>query len=358
MKKQSIFTSDVSQSLLEHHLSGNFRKILVFSGKRSYTTSGAAKVIKGIAQLGKYEISRVSDFNTNPRLSDLESSLKKIREYCPDVIIAIGGGSVIDMAKLTRFFESHSGEIFNGQYTKIKDNIPLIAIPTTSGTGSETTHFAVLYDGNIKHSIAHPEILPDNVILDPTLTYNTDSYLTACSGFDALAQAIEAYWNKNATSESDGYARRAIELLWTNLPIAVHSPNERARKNMMEGAYWAGKAINITKTTAPHAFSYPFTMHYGYPHGHAVALTFPMIAELNLVSDAIPDNKRAYLLSVIAPSGNLADAIRQYISSIGLGFRGEEIDTSKILSGINLSRLSNNPVAITEEMTHKILGNL
>ena len=127
----------------------------------------------------------------------------------------------------------------------------------------------------------HTDILPDVAIVYPPFTYNNPKYLTACTGFDALAQGIESYWNVNATEESDEYAKRAIQLLWPNLPVAVNAPTKQARDKVSEGSYWAGRAINITKTTAPHAFSYPFTTYYGYPHGHAVALTFPFFMQYN-----------------------------------------------------------------------------
>ncbi len=354
MSQDHEFTKDGAKNLISC-LPPITRKILVFSGKESYKTSGAEVLIRQFSKYGDFEITRYCDFKVNPRFTDLEGAIGKIRAINPDVIIAIGGGSVIDMAKLSRFFECHNGETFSGKYDKTKDSIPLIAIPTTAGTGSEATHFAVLYEGTTKHSIAHQDIKPDFAILDAALTEKTDAYLTACTGFDALAQAIEAYWNKNATLESDRYALEAIGLLWDSLPLAVKSPTRDIRSKMLKGAYLAGKAINITKTTAPHAFSYPFTMHYGYPHGHAVALTFPAFAAINLAPGAIEEGKRTRLLSILSLEQPIEKGISDYINDIGLDFRGESIDTSKILAGINLSRLANNPVKIDQNTAIEII---
>ena len=117
-------------------------------------------------------------------------------------------------------------------------------------------------------------------VVYPQFTYQNDAYLTACTGFDALAQAIESYWAKGATNESRDYSVRAIGLLWKQLPQLIQSPTKELRNQVAEGAYWAGRAINISTTTAPHAFSYVFTSKYGYPHGHAVAFTFPFFMKL------------------------------------------------------------------------------
>lgn len=357
MGQKYEFTHDALRTLLDN-LPADTHKILVFTGKKSYETSGACKLIRQLSESTNLEITRHCDFEVNPRLSDLEKAIDAIRFARPDAIIAIGGGSVIDMSKLARFFECHSGDYIGGTYKMIKSPIPLIAIPTTAGTGSETTHFAVLYKGSTKYSIAHSVIRPDFALLYPDLTDNANPYLTACSGFDALAQAIEAYWNKNANIESDKYALEAIGLLWDSLPLAVKSPTKDIRSKMLKGAYLAGKAINITKTTAPHAFSYPFTMHYGYPHGHAVALTFPIFAAINLAPGAIEEGKRTKLLSILSLEQPIEKGISDYINDIGLDFRGEFIDTSKILAGINLSRLANNPVIIDLHKATEILSSI
>ncbi|MDE6157944.1 MAG: phosphonoacetaldehyde reductase [Muribaculaceae bacterium] len=322
--------------------------ILLVTGKASFEKCGAAAAILPMLKQHGFSVTRFCDFDTNPDTEGLARGLASISEIKPDAIIAVGGGSTIDMAKLIRFFHAYSGEILSGKYTRTAPLVPLTAIPTTAGTGSEATHFAVLYHKGIKHSIEHDDIRPDYAIVDATLTYGSPAYLTACAGFDALAQAIEAYWNRNATDSSDALALKAIELLYPALPHIVTNPDDYLRRrHVAEGAYWAGRAIDITKTTAPHAFSYPFTSHYGYPHGHAVALTFPLIAEINISRSGMPDYKKDYLRHLFGTSDKIAEVLGAYTHSIGLALRPDNYDIDLISSEINLGRLANNPAEIS-----------
>ena len=189
-------------------------------------------------------------------------------------------------------------------------------------------------------------ILPDYAIVNSELTWNQSSYLTACAGFDALAQGIEAYWNKNATEESDEYALKSIDLIYETLPKVVANPTPELRSRMSEGAFWAGKAINITKTTAPHAFSYPFTSHYGIPHGHAVALTFPYIAYYNFTKGKMFASKKKIIAKLFNASDNIFSHLKNYVNSINLRTPAKNYDVDLILSEISLERLVNNPAEI------------
>lgn len=334
------------RSLFSDH---KWDKVLLVTGKQSYSTSGAEHFIEKCLCSLNIEASRFYDLANNPNIIDLKKGLALTKGLSPSVIIAIGGGSVIDMGKLLRFFHTHDGEILGGHYKHNGKEIPLITIPTTAGTGAEATHFAVLYDEQgKKHSIANEAILPDYAVIYPELTYNQTPYVTACSGFDALAQSIEAYWNKNATPESDEYALKAMHLIYPSLPIAVNNPTKEARDRMAEGAYWAGRAINITKTTAPHAFSYPFTSYYGIPHGHAVSLVFPMIAELNLTQGLMPKVKKNFIRKLLGIEDDISGAIIKYIEDIGLTIPSKDYDVYKIIEGINLERLANNPIFISK----------
>lgn len=349
MEQRVAFESDCIPVLTEILEEIKPQRILLVTGKNSFEKSCAKDFILGCLSNKNVGIKRFSDFDNNPNIKDLKKGLETTKIYDPDLVIATGGGSVIDMAKLIRFFHTHEHEedIFNGKYCQSRTKIPVIAIPTTAGTGSEATHFAVLYDEKkTKHSIANPDILPEYAIVNSALTFGQSWYLTACAGFDALAQGIEAYWNKNATEESDRYAEKAISLIYDILPEVVAHPNEDLRAKMSEGAYWAGKAINITKTTAPHAFSYPFTSHYGIPHGHAVALTFPYIADYNFSKGNIPVFKKDKLSKLLNVNDNICLSLKNYINQIGLYTPVMDYDADIILSEINLERLANNPAVI------------
>ncbi len=332
------------------------KKVLLVRGKGSYEQCGAKEVIAEM--LKECDVVEYFDFEENPKLEDVHRGLELLVDRGVNLILAVGGGSVMDMAKLIRFFYSYKGEEIGREFEKVNDLLPLIAMPTTAGTGAEATHFAVMYKDKVKYSVAHADILPDIAIVYPPFTYNNPKYLTACTGFDALAQAIEAWWNKNATEESDGYAVKAIEMLYDNLPLVVNRPTEEIRNIVSEGSYWAGRAINIAKTTAPHAFSYPFTTHYGYPHGHAVALTFPFFMEYNYGdgNDAKHTEKmnKLYTLFRIVDRRSALKIMREYLEVIGLGLRDKEFSIDVIIDNVNLDRLSNNPVEVSLLLINKL----
>ena len=342
----------------------NPKRIFLVRGKKSYHLCGAEKVINDTLKDFSSEVLLFCDFEENPKIEDVKKGLSILEKFNPDIIIAIGGGSVLDISKLIRFFHSYEGEETGNKFEQKCPLIPLLALPTTAGTGCEATHFAVMYKDKVKYSVEHDDILPDFAFVYPPFTYNNPSYLTACTGFDALAQGIEAYWNVNATVESDEYAMKAIQLLWPNLPLAVNSPTEEVRNKVSEGAYWAGRAINITKTTAPHAFSYPFTTYFGYPHGHAVALTFPFFFDLNCNkmnnSNVYIDDKIKYwrkidilenLLGI--PNEKELEMLMKYVNKI-FSKRPKINSFDAYLKLVNLQRLKNNPIILDEFVIEKL----
>src|SRR3989344_1935280 len=253
----------------------NPSSIFLVTGKKSYFESGAQEVLEHI--LHSYQVTYFSDFSVNPQLEDVIKGTSLFRKTNSDLVIAVGGGSVIDIAKSINFLAAQQGApedyITKKQTAQIKPK-SFVAIPTTAGTGSEATHFAVVYIQKTKYSLAHEEwMLPDYVFLDPTLTYNLPRYITASTGIDVLCQAVESYWSTQSTEESKGYAREAIGMVLNNLVEAVNNPSLQSREAMLLAANLAGKAINISKTTACHSVSYPMTSYFGVSHGHACALT-------------------------------------------------------------------------------------
>lgn len=195
------------------------------------------------------------------------------------------GGSVIDVAKAVNILNANPGDpvgyIEKRKEIKHKGKV-IVVIPTTAGSGSEATHFIVFYMGKIKCSLGHKEFtLPDYAVVDSTLTRSLPPYQTASTGMDALGQAVESYWGIYSTDKSKKYARDAIEIIMGNLQEAVNNPTLKSREAMAKGANMAGKAIDITRTTACHAIAYPITSYFGVSHGHAVGLTIPSILVYN-----------------------------------------------------------------------------
>lgn len=330
------FTNNIIPILRGRLVSMHAQHVFIVHGKHSYAQCGAAAMVSEALQGLVIHVTDFDNFSSNPKDEEAQQGLSILFQAKPDVILAIGGGSAMDMAKLIRHYAAEQGYI-----------VPLWAIPTTAGTGAEATHFAVVYREGKKCSVEADDILPDIVMLYPPFTYSNNSYLTACTGFDALAQAIEAFWNPNATEESNLYALRAIAHIHHQLPKCVSNPEVHyLREDLLLGAYYAGKAINITKTTAPHAFSYAFTSHCGYPHGHAVAITFPFFAKLNM--EGHPKNEELRWMLGLSKEADMQEYFTEYVKSIGLkykGTKGEDLHT--LLSQVNIERLKNNPVEMT-----------
>ena len=304
----------------------------VVRGHRSFEACGGQDVIAQLQKKTHCQISEFEDFSVNPKYEEAQVGLERLLQSKADLIVSIGGGSVMDMSKLIRHMAVEKGY-----------SIPLHAMPTTAGTGAEATHFAVVYIDGKKQSIAADDVLPDVAVVYPPFTYSNSVYQAACAGFDAVAQAIESFWAKGATEESREYSVKALGLLWNQLPQLVQNPTEELRNQVAEGAYWAGRAINISTTTAPHAFSYAFTSHYGYPHGHAVALTFPFFVKLNGTKDL-------YELLELS-SIEIIPQMEAYIEALGLSLALDSlVDVHGVLQEVNLQRLSNNPVDVKENV--------
>ena len=346
-------------------------KMFVVHGGKSYSSSGAEKLLlEALDAASKnlpHRIEKVdfSDFHPNPDVSEIEKAYALFEAEGCDSVICLGGGSCMDTAKMTRHLVLERKGV----------RVPLLAVPTTSGTGAEATRFAVFYDNHKKISVDFPDVLPDTAFVIPSLTYSQGEYLTLCSGFDAFAQACESFWNVHATEESVEYATKAIKDLWPVLLRIADSKDkgeefsmsEQERFRMGRGSYWAGRAINVTRTTAPHAFAYFLTTNYGYPHGHAVAMTFPFFHSLNVLcpkekylgEDYALYKERMFrlsdLLSMEDPS-----RMQEVVTKLGLGnLRHEEnFDYDGFIKAVNPARLSNNPAKVDEEACERLVSYL
>lgn len=349
------------------------KKIFLVCGQHSFVVSGAKEFFLPLLKRDLHiHVAFFTDFANNPRYEDILIGVQKCKEANCDMIIGIGGGSTLDMAKSIRAFSAY--EVFletNTLKRNTKPLLPLIAIPLTSGTGAEATQFSVIYKDERKFSLLHHSILPDGVYLSSEFTNNMGAYLTACTGFDAFSQAVEAYWNINATNHSDKYALKAIRLLWENnrLLYTVQNPlDNKYRASLSEAAYLSGKAINITQTTAPHAFSYAFTSKYAFPHGHAVALTFPFFFLENVFPESFSGMERGSsnslermkaLLEIMKLPFNVKivrEEMQEFILRLGLTMRKLPNNSFEyIINEFNSERAKNNPVLINEALKERLL---
>ena len=238
---------------------------------------------------------RFSDFQPNPLYESVVKGLVVFHLEKCDSIIAIGGGSAIDVAKCIRFYSCRPNQaaVFN--------EIQMVAIPTTAGTGSESTRFAVIYKNGEKQSISDESCLPSAVLLDPTTLTTLPDYPRKTSMLDALCHAIEAFWSVNSTEESRKYSRSAIQFILSGMEPYLANRSE-GNAIMLRAANLAGRAINIAQTTAGHAMCYKLTSLYGISHGHAAALCvrklWPfMIENISLCTD---ERGAAYLMDTFS----------------------------------------------------------
>ena len=214
-----------------------------------------------------------SDFTANPKYEDLLKGINLANFIELDLILAIGGGSTLDIAKLISCFlcydKSKYESILLGKLQITKKKCPVLAIPTTFGSGAEATKFSVLYKDNIKYSISSEYIKPDYSILSEKFTQSLPKKIAATSSMDAFCQAIESFWANSATQESSYFAMQSLKITKDFLIPAVNNPSAKNHLKMLQAANFAGQAINITRTTAPHAFSYYLTTQYNIPHGES-----------------------------------------------------------------------------------------
>jgi len=360
----------VIQSLTDIVEQYSVKRIFLVTGKGSYSSSGAEKKLLSI--IDGIEVCRFFDFEVNPKVGQAVEGAKLLKLFEPDIVIAIGGGSVIDMAKLVNTLAAH--QITDYLHIIEKNKVshagkPLVAIPTTAGTGSEATHFAVVYIEEKKYSLTHTYILPDIVILDPEMTFNMPTYVSASSGVDALSQAIESFWSLGATEESRMYASKAITAIWHAIIPAVRDKNKVAMEEMSYAANSAGKAINISKTTAPHAISYPISMCSNIAHGHAVALTLGKFFIINsdiakslekkdvqMVENLTSTMEKIFKLLECKDAEEcckkwyfMMNAVGLEVSFTKLSIDNDEIIES-ILNNVNYERMINHPVKLCRDI--------
>ena len=363
MSQRVKFGLDALESLVLLLKEFDPKSILIITGKNSFSKSGAKNKLEPI--LKNYNYTRFFDFEENPKIEDVEKGVDIFNKYNCDFIIAIGGGSVIDMGKLINFFNKKLKPFKNSFKRKLseKDKCPFVAIPTTAGAGSEATHFAVVYANKLKYSIADENLIPDIALIDHSFLKSQSKNQIVISGLDTFCQGIESYWSVNSNDESLAYSSKAILLSWYNLKNSIER-NDVSEK-LAKAAYFAGKAINITKTTGPHALSYGFTTHYGIPHGHAVSIFLPFFINFhkNINQKNVSDKRGhefvlkkmesiAEILSINYT--NLEDEIITFFRELGLEINFKKLNISEdkffnALKSLNQDRLKNNPRYLNQQ---------
>lgn len=297
----------------------------------------------------------------NPLLSDCEEITALLKAHKADTVIALGGGSSIDASKFAAACayssispaEHYKAPAFPEKTAKI------LAIPTTSGTGSEVTKVAVISHGNEKKSIHNPAFMPDACIVDPELTMSVPAKLTMITGIDAFTHAIEAYWSVNHQPITDTFATESIRLILANLEKAYTDGDKESRTNMAYASLLAGLAFSVAKTGASHACSFSLSAYYHLPHGEACAFTLDSLIRIN--SD---ERLQALAKNVgMKDTEELAQKVSCFKNIAGLATKisdlGDNVDIEKLaFEGANHPLMLNNPIKLSESQLKEMYENL
>lgn len=298
-----------------------------------------------------------NDYQPNPSYEDIKKGKELFIQSKAKTIISIGGGSTIDTAKCIKAFTNITDEqdIINKNYKY--SPIKLIAIPTTSGTGSESTEVAIMYYKGEKLSVDHPSDLPNYAILDYNLLKSVPDYQKKCTMLDALCQSIEAIWSKNRTKLSKEYSKQSIKLIIDNYRSYLDN-DDKSLKAIQLAANLSGRAITLAKTTAPHTMCYRLTTKYNIAHGHAVGLN--LISNWKLINER-KDKETKIMLEELA---NIigTDTIEESITTIDNLIKSLRLPTPNIkeneidylVEGVDLNRLSNHPIKLDKKDLYNI----
>ncbi|WP_339861359.1 phosphonoacetaldehyde reductase [Paremcibacter congregatus] len=340
-----------------------YNHVLIVGSARSCRDTGIIEALR--RHMPDIVIDQFGDFSPNPDFQEVWRGCRMLKKSGAAAVISLGGGTAMDIAKsmvgLHQLDEPAArNAIRNGGRDLSASTLSHIALPTTAGSGSEATHFAVVYLDGIKYSLASTHLMPTLSIIDGTLTRGMSRALAASSAMDALCQAIESYWAVAATKESMLYATRAIELLKHYMLPAINEQTSGAQNRIAEAACLAGQAINITKTTAAHAFSYYLTYQHGIPHGHAVSFCLPAVARVNYEAaedfltpgDLQARYQTLFQLTGVATLDEFIQWFKNLMRQIGLvtnpEMMGFDFDKEEqaFLRSVNLERLKNNPAPL------------
>ncbi len=330
--------------------------------------AGIAARLETILTEAGLKVAIFDKVEADPRFEIVEDSLAALRAAGADVVIGLGGGSSLDMAKITSVMATNEGPV--GKYFGIdlvpNKGLPLLLVPTTAGTGSEVTPIVILSDHGekLKKGVVSPYLFPACALLDAELTLGLPPKVTAATGMDALIHAVESYTSINATPLSDMLAREAIELIFHNIRTAyANGADLTARENMLRGSMLAGMAFANAGVTAVHAFAYPIGAEFHIPHGIANTIMLVPVMRFNQTGNlkrfarlatffGVPTaglTDRQAAAAAVTALTELAEDLRvpQHLSEYGV----KDADVPNLAAGVMLVTrlLANNPRKMTRD---------
>ena len=345
------------------------KKIFLVGG-RSLDKLDIGRYFDGLTQRTGIEVVKFSDFDPNPDYSSVLAGVRLYKQTGCDMVAAVGGGSAMDTAKCIKMYVTMEDGSDHIHQKIVPNDIEFLAVPTTAGSGSEATRYAIIYYNGTKVSVTDDSSVPTAVLFDPTTLRTLPMYQKRSTMLDALCHAVESYWSVHSTEQSKAFAEDAIKRLYAAKEGYLANTDD-GNRDMLIAANIAGKAINITATTAGHAMCYKLTSQYGLAHGHAAALCvkalFPFMAEhTELCCDV---RGRAYFEDML---GSLAEimgcrTVAEAASSFGelvdeLGMEAPaaaEDEISLLTDAVNPEKIKNHPITLDsktiEELYRKML---
>ncbi len=343
--------------LQEQHI----RKMLFVCGKGVEYHPLFTHIMSAKDRIG-IEVVRFSDYTPNPTYESVKEGVELFNSNECDSILAMGGGSAMDVAKCIKLFATlDHDKNYLEQRIEEENNILLTVIPTTAGTGSEVTRYAVIYYNGAKQSITHESCIPSMIFMAPSFLKTVPVYHRKATLLDALCHSVESYWSVNSTVESKAYAKEAITLILDNMDQYLANDNQ-GNINMQRAAQLAGRAINITQTTAGHAMCYKLTSMYGIAHGHAAAVCVNVLWPYMIehTSDCVDKRGERYLITTLrelatafecdAPA-EAAKRFRDILDKLEI-YSPEaryETEIDQLTESINIDRLKNHPIGMDKD---------
>ena len=352
-------------------LENGCKKILMVCDGSIWHMDGFNKHLEEVEKMGVQMIG-FRDFQPNPLYESVVKGVELFKEEQCDSIMAVGGGSAMDVAKCIKLYSGCAGNGVNGSWLNaeiVPNSIPFIAMPTTAGTGSEATRYAVIYYNDAKQSVTSESFIPGTVLMDPNALKTLPLYQKKATMMDALCHAIESFWSVNSTEKSKEYSRAAIKGVLENMSGYLEN-TEEGNAEMLKAAHTAGQAINITQTTAGHAMCYKITSLFRSAHGHAAILCdrvlFPWMVENT--DKCIDPRGEDYLRTTLNEIGQAmgcedakagAEKLKSIFDNLGLEVPNATAEQLEILkNSVNPVRLKNHPIALDVDTIDALYHNI
>lgn len=371
MSEQIIISADNNYAELDKYIKDSGCRSIMLVCDESLQFLNIKNYFDTMPERLRVSLTRFSNFKPNPLYESVVEGVRLFHENGCVMIIAVGGGSAMDVAKCIKLYSNMDSTENYLKQKIVPNDVVLLAVPTTAGTGSEATRYAVIYVNGEKQSVADMSCIPSVVLMDPSVLKTLPEYQKKSTMLDALCHAIESFWSVNSTEESREYSKTAIQMILKNQE-AYFVNEDSGNAKMLKAANTAGKAINITQTTAGHAMCYKLTSLYGIAHGHAAALClsklFPFM--ISHTEQCIDPRGEDFLKSIF---GEIADAmscenadmaVRKFdeiLNNLELSIpTAQDKDFEILKNSVNPTRLKNNPVGLEigdiDLLYHQILS--